>query len=138
KEMHGDERAQFLESYLKKQIAPLLGSAVGDLSEKSNLASAGIDSLMIMDVLNRIRDDLKFMLYPREFYEQPTIQGLARYLAAEFDRAHGHSSQQVAAVPSVVAATTPDSQLRGLVEIMAVNRFASDDVGERLRGIAFL
>ncbi len=138
REMQPDERALVLESYLKEHITRLLGANAEALSNLDNLSEALVDSLMIMDVLNALRDDLKFMLYPREFYEQPTIQGLAKYLATEFDRAHGHSSQQVAAVPSVVAATTPDSQLRGLVETMAVNRFASDDVGERLPGIAFL
>jgi len=138
REMHGDERAQFLESYLKKQIAPLLGSAVGDLSEISNLASAGIDSLMIMDVLNRIRDDLKFMLYPREFYEQPTIQGLARYLAAEFERAHGERGSEAVRVQSVAAVASGGSSFVEVTERPEANHRTSEAGVERLPAVSFI
>jgi acyl transferase domain-containing protein/pimeloyl-ACP methyl ester carboxylesterase len=90
--MHSNDRAAFLESHLKAHLARLLGPDAGDLSDLTHLPDASVDSLMVMDVLTALRNDLRFTLYPREFYEQPTIAGLARYLAAEFERTHGASS----------------------------------------------
>ncbi|NEO50248.1 MAG: alpha/beta fold hydrolase, partial [Moorea sp. SIO4A3] len=54
----------------------------------SNLMDLGADSLMIVEVLNACKKDLKITLYPREFYERPTITALAKYLALEIERLH--------------------------------------------------
>ncbi|MGB7414874.1 MAG: alpha/beta fold hydrolase, partial [Thermosynechococcaceae cyanobacterium] len=46
------------------------------------------DSLMIMESMNQLQQDLQLMLYPREFYERPRIREFAAYLAEEFERSH--------------------------------------------------
>lgn len=135
-EKRPEERTRFLESYLKEHLARLLGIDISELSNLRNLPEAGIDSLMIMDVLNALRDDLKFMLYPREFYEQPTIQGLAKYLAAEFERAHGQSAGQTATVQA--PATEAALSFPNLLAMAATDRFSSDVGLEPLPGIAFV
>jgi len=121
--MQPDERTQFLEDYLTRRIAHLLGA--NELSKTENLPLAGVDSLMIMDVLNGLRDDLRFMVYPREFYEQPTIEGLARYLSAEFERAH-HESEP--APPS--AARLPIASVK--------THFTAEPEGEALPPAVFI
>jgi acyl transferase domain-containing protein/pimeloyl-ACP methyl ester carboxylesterase/aryl carrier-like protein len=138
KEMPVDERSRFLESHLKGHITRLLGPKARAISISDNLPEAGVDSLMIMDVLNALRDDLRFMLYPREFYEQPTIQGLARYLAAEFERAHGHPSGDAGEVQAGMSSSAAKSRIRSAIQTAAVNRIPADAAKERLPGIAFL
>ena len=122
-EMKSDERAQFLERYLTDRVVSLLGADHAGLSRTDNLPLAGVDSLMIMDVLNGLRDDLRFMVYPREFYEQPTIQGLARYLSTEFERAHNQPA----------AMRAPSQQL-----LIPRPQFTAEPDGEPLPGAVFL
>lgn len=137
-DMRPGERAQFLETYLKDRIVSLLGSDHEGLSGTDNLPLSGVDSLMIMDVLNGIRDDLRFMVYPREFYEQPTIQGLARYLAAEFERAHdrsGAACDRDDAAPSIAPSVAPSSAPSVAI---AEPQFTPEPEGEPLPGAVFV
>ena len=81
------QREELLNDYLKQQIAKTLGIS-REISGSSNLMDLGADSLMIVEVLNACKKDLKITLYPREFYERPTITALAEYLALEMERLH--------------------------------------------------
>ena len=81
------QREELLKDYLKQQIAKALGIS-REISGSSNLMDLGADSLMIVEVLNACKKDLKITLYPREFYERPTIKALAEYLALEIERLH--------------------------------------------------
>ncbi|NEQ17056.1 MAG: SDR family NAD(P)-dependent oxidoreductase, partial [Moorea sp. SIO3E2] len=81
------QREELLKDYLKQQIAKALGIS-REISGSSNLMDLGADSLMIVEVLNSCKKDLKITLYPREFYERPTITALAEYLALEMERLH--------------------------------------------------
>ncbi|NEO00445.1 MAG: alpha/beta fold hydrolase, partial [Moorea sp. SIO3I7] len=81
------QREALLKDYLKQQIAKALGIS-REISGSSNLMDLGADSLMIVEVLNACKKDLKITLYPREFYERPTITALAEYLALEMERLH--------------------------------------------------
>ncbi|MGK7875070.1 MAG: hybrid fatty acyl-AMP ligase/type I polyketide synthase [Xenococcaceae cyanobacterium] len=92
-EMPPVRREEFLRSYLHSEIARILQMEVEQLSPAESLLDLGMDSLMVMEAINQLRGDLQLMLYPREFYERPRIDALARYLAAEFERSHGKSSE---------------------------------------------
>ncbi|AOY79861.2 type I polyketide synthase [Moorena producens JHB] len=81
------QREELLKDYLKQQIAKALGIS-REIPVESNLMDLGTDSLMIVEVLNSCKKDLKITLYPREFYERPTITALAEYLALEMERLH--------------------------------------------------
>ncbi|NEO71016.1 MAG: alpha/beta fold hydrolase [Moorea sp. SIO3H5] len=81
------QREELLKDYLNQQIAKALGIS-RKISGSSNLMDLGADSLMIVEVLNACKKDLKITLYPREFYERPTITALAEYLALEIERLH--------------------------------------------------
>ncbi|NEP25237.1 type I polyketide synthase [Moorena sp. SIO3I6] len=81
------QREALLKDYLKQQIAKALGIS-REISGSSNLMDLGADSLMIVEVLNACKKDLKITLYPREFYERPTITALSEYLALEMERLH--------------------------------------------------
>jgi acyl transferase domain-containing protein/aryl carrier-like protein len=130
-ELDAEERTVFLEGHLKGRIASLVGADRAGLSTTDNLPQVGVDSLTMMEVLNSLRDDLQFMLYPREFYEQPTIQGLARYLSAEFGRAHGHLPVAEAAVSTQTAPVT-------IGAAVATSGSAAEATSELLPAAAFI
>lgn len=83
-----DAREEYLVSYLHNAIASILQIAPQDLSVSTSLLDMGMDSLMLMEAINLIKEDLQLMLYPREFYERPQIAGLAAYIATEFSKTH--------------------------------------------------
>ena len=51
---------------------------VGELKNR-----LGMDSLLVMEVLDRLKHDLDMVVYPREFYQQPSVQAMADYLLDE-------------------------------------------------------
>lgn len=79
-----DQRPAYLTTYLQKAIAEILEIESRDLALDASLLDIGMDSLMVMEAINQLKTDLKLVLYPREFYERPQIDDLAKYLATEF------------------------------------------------------
>jgi len=88
------QREEFLLSYLQQQIAQVLQLQRSQLPLSSNLLDLGMDSLMVMEAINLLKQDLQLMLYPREFYERPRIDTLAKYIATEFQRVHTPVSRE--------------------------------------------
>lgn len=87
-----EDKEALLVTYLQQKIARVLGLKDNQLPAiDQDLLGLGIDSLMIMQVLTQLKQDLQLMIYPREFYDRPRICDLARYLAAEFTQMHGQS-----------------------------------------------
>lgn len=85
------DRAYRLQSYLQAEIAQVLGRT-DTVPVDQNLLDAGLDSLMVMDLLGICKRDLGLTLYPREVFEHPTLAALGRYLAQELDRHTSGSS----------------------------------------------
>ena len=86
--LDSDAREEYLVKYLQNAIANILQVTPDDLSISTSLLDLGMDSLMLMEAINLIKEDLRLMLYPREFYERPKIASLAAYLAIEFTNTH--------------------------------------------------
>jgi pimeloyl-ACP methyl ester carboxylesterase len=82
-----------------------------------------------MEAITQLKNDLQLMLYPREIYERPRLNLLARYLAAEFERSHGNQPHQ----PSVVPAAK-DKQ----PQIIAPSPHPLLSVSPKLPAIAFI
>ena len=83
-----ENRPEYLAEYLQKAIAQVLGIEPDNLSLEASLLDLGMDSLMVMEAIDRLKTDLQLILYPREFYERPRIADLAKYLAVEFTKTH--------------------------------------------------
>ena len=83
-----EERPEYLAEYLRSAIAQVLGIEPDNLSLEASLLDLGMDSLMVMEAIDRLKTDLQLILYPREFYERPRIADLAKYLATEFTKTH--------------------------------------------------
>ena len=88
------ERATYLTNYLQQAIAKIMQIETKALSVSDSLIDLGIDSLMVMEAINQLKDNLQLMLYPREFYEHPQIDSLAAYLATEFTKTHQSENRE--------------------------------------------
>jgi len=82
------EREIKLISYLKTALGNILQIDSNNISESESLLDLGMDSLMVMEAITLLKNELQLMLYPREFYERPKINSLAKYLALEFTKQH--------------------------------------------------
>ncbi|MEG3436744.1 hybrid fatty acyl-AMP ligase/type I polyketide synthase [Pannus brasiliensis CCIBt3594] len=82
------EREGYILHYLRSAIARVIGLPTEKINAEDSLLDLGMDSLMVMEAINRLKTDLQLMLYPREIYQHPKIGNLAKYLAGEFARTH--------------------------------------------------
>ncbi len=95
------------------------GSDEQSLPAGENLLELGLDSLMLVELLNVLKKDLQLPLYPRELYARPQLPQLAKYLVEELERVHGQSSNGLsnhaaleAYAPESVPLALPSSSLR--------------------------
>jgi pimeloyl-ACP methyl ester carboxylesterase/NAD(P)-dependent dehydrogenase (short-subunit alcohol dehydrogenase family)/aryl carrier-like protein len=106
------QREEYLISYLQTSISQIMQLNGKSISPSESLLDLGMDSLMVMEAINQLKSDLQLMLYPREFYERPRIDALAKYLASEFEKSYGNSqSLTVSRQSSVVNKPTINNQL---------------------------
>jgi len=78
-----EERQQLLESYLSEQIAKVLGLSASGLSKldvRQPLNRLGIDSLMAMELKNRVQADLNVVISVVYLLEGPSITQMATYV----------------------------------------------------------
>jgi acyl transferase domain-containing protein/SAM-dependent methyltransferase/aryl carrier-like protein/dienelactone hydrolase len=86
-----DERAPLMATHLRRRLARVLNMDEQAIPDEGNLLDLGLDSLMVMELLNGLKRSLRLTLYPREFYDRPALGTLARYLTGEVERAHGQT-----------------------------------------------
>ena len=100
-----ENRPEYLAEYLQKAIAQVLGIEPDNLSLEASLLDLGMDSLMVMEAIDRLKTDLQLILYPREFYERPRIADLAKYLATEFTKTHQQTVKETKTAEPVFNST---------------------------------
>ncbi|MBV5260703.1 alpha/beta fold hydrolase [Synechococcus moorigangaii CMS01] len=83
-----ERRADYLLEYLRHSVAQILKLDPEKIQPQDSLLDLGMDSLMVMEAIATLKQDLQLMLYPREIYERPRLEILTAYLAAEFTKAH--------------------------------------------------
>ena len=88
-------RIKLLIDYLISAIALILHIDKEKITPEDSLIDLGMDSLMVMEAINHLKNDLQLMLYPREIYERPQISTLAQYLAQEFTTSHDSNSSKI-------------------------------------------
>ena len=127
-----NQRQDELTKYLQQQLAEVFQIDSQQLSLTENLVDYGMDSLMVMEVINKIQSDLQLMLYPREFYEHPRIQALAAYLLKEFEKVHG--------TLETIDETSSHSSGEAIADFKAVVQIAETTMreSERLPGPVFV
>jgi len=127
------QRETQLRDYLQQQIAKVLRLDPEKVPLAKNLLDLGLDSLMVMEAIAQLKNDLQLMLYPREFYDRPRIDALAKYLAAEFERTHTQVSPSLPLSPSpslpvpspTLSQNPPAKKLPGIAFILSSPRSGS-------------
>ena len=69
------------------------------MSGDDNLLEKGFDSLMVVELLRSVERDIGLTLYPREFYERPSLKALSNYIVRELSRQSGLEHADSAVVP---------------------------------------
>jgi acyl transferase domain-containing protein len=67
------ERLAVLSEYLRTQLSGILRMELEPLTEDTRLADLGLDSLMVMELIGRCRDDLSLEISSRDFFACPGI-----------------------------------------------------------------
>jgi len=125
------ERPAIVEGFLAAQVAAAMRSDPKELPRDGNLLELGMDSLMVVEVAHHLKREFHLTLYPREFYEHPSLASLSGYLASELERAHG--------IAGPVAATVAPHRGEALPSLPARRGgVAIDRPVRRIPGIAFL
>jgi len=76
-----NERQSILIKYITKQVADVLGlQSTHTLTPRQRLTDAGIDSLMAVELQNKIAKDLETALPVTLLFDYPTIESLVNYL----------------------------------------------------------
>ncbi|MCC6697661.1 MAG: SDR family NAD(P)-dependent oxidoreductase [Candidatus Hydrogenedentes bacterium] len=97
-----DSNPDDMNAYLARQLAQVLYCPAEAIPHDRNFLELGLDSIMMMEVLNSLERDLGLKLFPKEVIDRPTIRDLAPYLAGEVARA---KSDTIADVPPAPQAT---------------------------------
>jgi len=75
-------------AYLQRVAAQILG-APGSIPTDRDFQELGVDSLMVGEVVSRLRRDLELPVFPRELFDHPTIDTLASHLWRELGEVDG-------------------------------------------------
>ncbi|MBI4589538.1 MAG: SDR family NAD(P)-dependent oxidoreductase, partial [Candidatus Rokubacteria bacterium] len=75
-----EEREAIARTYVREQVARVLGASPGTLEVDRPLGELGLDSLRGVELRNRVESDLALSLSVRELMQNPTINSLARAL----------------------------------------------------------
>jgi acyl carrier protein len=78
-----DDWQPILECQLREQAARVLRLPAAALDVEQPLNNVGIDSLMAIELKNRIESDLGVTVPMVKFLEGPSVRGLADYLAEQ-------------------------------------------------------
>jgi acyl carrier protein len=79
------DRRALLESHLREQITHVLKLESVDVDEETPLASLGFDSLMALELRNRLEASLALTLPATLIWSHPTLHGLSENLAQRLE-----------------------------------------------------
>lgn len=79
-----DERPDLVEEYLAEQVARVLGMAAAELDRSLPLSAMGIDSLMAVELKNRVELDLGAIIPMVSLLQGPSVASLAVQVVERF------------------------------------------------------
>jgi acyl carrier protein len=78
-----EEREEIIQTYIREQVARVLGASASKLDADRPLNELGLDSLMGVELKNRVESDLTLSLPMRELMQSPTINSLSRAILGQ-------------------------------------------------------
>ncbi len=91
-------RPERIATYLRGEAALVLGLSADTLPSAAPLASLGFDSLMAVQLKNRIEADLRLVLPMIHFLQGPSVEELAQHVLAGLDLASPAAEAEAAGV----------------------------------------
>ncbi len=108
-----DERTQFLLDTIRGEVAAVLGLSTTQLGPGQPLQDLGLDSLMAVELRNRLQAITGLRLPSTLIFEHPTVTALTGMLLNELGRGLG-GGQPASSPVNVSDASEPDSSVRML------------------------
>jgi NADPH:quinone reductase-like Zn-dependent oxidoreductase/acyl carrier protein len=78
-----DQRSAALERYLREELAKVLRLKIDRIGRDAPLQGLGLDSLMALELRNRLEDNLGLQLTATLIWAHPTVSALASYLLTQ-------------------------------------------------------
>jgi myxalamid-type polyketide synthase MxaE and MxaD len=127
----GPPRRSLLESHLQEQIAHVLRLSPSRVDRQTPLTALGIDSMMALELRNRLEASLGVTLSATMVWSYPTIEALAPHLAQKMD---------VSLEPAVESQAGSRVDDAGKARVVAALEGLSEDgmkalLAEKLKGI---
>lgn len=97
-----------IEAYLRRQVAQVLYRDEDSIAIDRNFGELGVDSIMMMEIVNSIERDLGVRLFPKELFDRPSIAELAPYLVSEIAKL----DHRAEAEPAPATARSASQRLR--------------------------
>ncbi|MBI1320606.1 MAG: SDR family NAD(P)-dependent oxidoreductase [Candidatus Hydrogenedens sp.] len=72
-----------LEGVLRRLVAQAVMLDESAVASDANIFELGIDSLRVIELIHQVEMELHLKLYPKEFIDRPTIEGMAAYIHGE-------------------------------------------------------
>ena len=80
-----EQRQQVLQSYVREELAKVLGASSSSLDFEQPMVSLGMDSLMAVALVNRIRTELGVEVSPDKFMEGISSAGMAAHVIEKLE-----------------------------------------------------
>jgi NADPH:quinone reductase-like Zn-dependent oxidoreductase/thioesterase domain-containing protein/acyl carrier protein len=106
-----------LETYIRDDVARAMGASPARIDTQQSLLSLGLDSLIAVEVRNRINDDLGVNVSLAKFMQSASISALAAYVAEQLlkgDRGE-HSKTEAPPIAAVTEADIPSGGVEARV-----------------------
>ena len=96
------ERVEVLSQFFAGQLAHIMGLEVDDIDVGKPLNTMGLDSLMAIELKNKIEAQLQMSLPMAVFMNEPSVVSLATYVGEHFgrDAEADADSEQAPAAPT--------------------------------------
>ncbi|HVE82279.1 MAG TPA: thioester reductase domain-containing protein [Myxococcales bacterium] len=94
--LSGPERRDRLQAWLREQIAAVLGARPADVGATTSFSELGLDSLMALELRNRIQRDLGLSLSATVALSHDSVSRLGEHLTGRLDHGTGGAAPEPA------------------------------------------
>jgi aryl carrier-like protein len=121
------ERSDLLRSYLAHQVAQVLRVTAAELNLGEPLTYLGLDSLLALELRNRIASDLQLSVPVTQLLEGPSINDLQVLLLGQVDEATTFSPEQQLLSP-VAAGLLIDSEQDASAVLAQLDEMSEENI----------
>jgi acyl carrier protein len=117
-----EEREAIVQAYMRDQVARVLGTSAAKLDADRPLNELGLDSLMSVELKNRVEGNVALSLPMSELMQSPTINSLSTAVLGQLDK------------PTLTPSEPPLARQETVAELSAtVDRLSDEEVDSLLR-----